>query len=254
MAVDYNHNLNLHTLEGAHHALKAFLPRLSVSSVLDIGCGRGTWLKAALDCGIQDVVGVDGVALPRAELHFPPANFLVRDLSQPIDLGRKFDLVVCLEVGEHLESAKAPQLVANLTRHADTVLFSAACPGQLGQHHINCQWPDYWQSRFNKLGFVCSDWPRWTIWSNGNIEPWYRQNMFIAERNDREAGKEGRICPVVHPEVLHDMQKFAIRQARNAVLSKISQGEMSLGWHLKMPVQGLWHKALRKLSIGSRQP
>ena len=169
MAVNYDHSCNTHTLEGACHALAAVLPRLAVRSVLDVGCGRGEWLRAALNCGIEDVVGVDGVAIPAAELQFPLENFLVRDLSQPLDLGREFDLVMCLEVAEHLTDGNARQLINNLTRHANAVLFSAACPGQAGQHHVNCQWPAYWQALFNQQGYVCRDWPRWAIWNDHRI-------------------------------------------------------------------------------------
>jgi SAM-dependent methyltransferase len=251
-AIDYDHGRNLHTLEGPRHVLSAVLARLSVQSLLDVGCGRGTWLSAALDCGIREIAGVDGVPIPTANLHFPAADFTVRDLGQPLDLGRRFDLVICVEVAEHLEAAKAHQLVANLTQHSDKVLFSAACPGQPGQHHVNCQWPDYWQSAFNKLGYVCNDWPRWVIWSDTRVEAWYRQNLFIAERNPVEAGKESRIRPVVHPDMLRALQSPAIRQDRSATLSRIENGEMPLRWILVTSAGALWRKAMRKLRRRSR--
>jgi len=61
-------------------------------------------------------------------------------------------------------------LVTSLRAHADTVIFSAACPGQEGQGHINCQWPSYWQALFNRNGFECVDDIRPVIWGNTDIE------------------------------------------------------------------------------------
>lgn len=245
--IDYDHGSNRHTLEGPRHALAAVLTRLFVRSLLDVGCGRGTWLKAASDCGIQEIAGVDGVSIPPAELHFPSADFYVRDLSQPLDLGRRFDLVVCLEVAEHLEAGNAEQLVANLSRHSDTVLFSAACPGQPGQHHVNCQWPGYWQNAFNKLGYACNDWPRWAIWADERIEGWYRQNMFIACRDTSLASKEPRIKPVVHPEMVPHFEGRAKREAIVKFQERMVGGAMSIRWYLTMPLKALVAKGAGKL-------
>ena len=93
-----------------------------------------------------------------------PADRLSR--RRPRDrwnLEPKFDLALCLEVGEHLESRAAKVLVEALAAHADEIVFSAACPGQPGRHRVNCQWPGYWQGMFDESGFSCSDAIRWRI-------------------------------------------------------------------------------------------
>jgi SAM-dependent methyltransferase len=249
--VDYDHGHNLHTVEGPARVLSALVPRLPVRSVLDVGCGRGTWIKASLACGIQEVMGVDGVPLSPTELLFAPERFHVWDLRQPLALDRRFDLVLCLEVGEHLAAEHARVLVGSLARHSDTVLFSAACPGQTGQHHVNCQWPVYWQALFNDAGYVCDDWLRWAIWSDARIEPWYRQNLFLASRDVNRAGKERRLPSVVHAEMLRKFESAAKHQERHATLSKIANGEMPLGWILTLPLQNLWRKARRRWRLDS---
>src|SRR5690242_16630203 len=76
-------------------------------SVVDVGCGMGTWLAAFRRRGVEDVVGVDGSPVPPDLLQIPPDRFLVRDLSKPLDLGRTFDLALCLEVAEHLPKESA---------------------------------------------------------------------------------------------------------------------------------------------------
>ncbi|HMC28421.1 MAG TPA: class I SAM-dependent methyltransferase [Verrucomicrobiae bacterium] len=200
MTIDYDHSANLHTIDGPRAALPKLFPFGLPESILDVGCGTGTWLRAAIDSGISDVIGIDGVEIPPDQLLFPPGKFHCRDLGAPVDLGRRFELVICLEVAEHLEQGSGRILIRTLTQHADVILFSAACPGQFGQHHVNCQWPEYWQALFNSEGYACDDSPRWTIWDDSMIEGWYRQNIFMARR-DPDAGREPRIKSIIHPEM-----------------------------------------------------
>jgi len=201
MTIDYDHQRNLHTLQGPRLALPIIFPSEFPRSVLDVGCGTGTWLRAAIDLGAGEILGIDGVPIAPEDLLFDARFFNNRDLTTYFDLGRKFDVALCLEVAEHLDEQFAPTLIATLTRHSDYVVFSAACPNQPGQHHVNCQWPSFWQGLFNEHGFACYDDLRWKIWDNEKIEPWYRQNLFTAKRIPDLAGREARIRSVIHPEI-----------------------------------------------------
>src|SRR5271156_330239 len=144
MAIDYDHSQNLHTLGGPQTTFPFLFADAKPHSLLDVGCGAGNWLKAALNFGMQDVFGVDGVAMPRDKLLVAESLFRQQDLTRPWSLGRRFEVVLCLEVAEHLDKSHANALIDSLVGHSDWVFFSAACPGQPGQHHVNCQWPGYW--------------------------------------------------------------------------------------------------------------
>jgi 2-polyprenyl-3-methyl-5-hydroxy-6-metoxy-1,4-benzoquinol methylase len=159
MTIDYDHSANLHTRSGAEAGLAVVLGRLAgtPSSMIDVGCGTGTWLRAATMLGVPDVRGVDGVIAPADELEVARSLITQVDLTQPLPLDRTFDLALCLEVAEHLDAPCGGVLVDSLVRASRQVVFSAACPGQMGQHHVNCQWPLYWQAEFNARGFACSD-------------------------------------------------------------------------------------------------
>jgi SAM-dependent methyltransferase len=181
-------------------------------SVVDIGCGTGTWLAAFRRHGVPDVFGIDGDWVPRDRLEIPREQFAPHDLSQPLDLGRRFDLAICLEVAEHLPAASADALVALLTRHAPVVLFSAAIPGQGGTGHVNEQWPGYWLDRFAQRDYLAVDCLRPRFWNDDRVEGCYAQNMRLlvsaTALAENEAIRRERQVQVafpldaVHPRVL----------------------------------------------------
>ena len=148
-------------------------------TVLDLGCGTGIWLKVLRDGGRRQVFGVDFEANDPADLAVDPDLILTADLGQTLDLHRRYDLVVCLEVAEHIDAQFADVVVENCTRHGDLILFSAALPGQRGVNHINEQPPQYWVERFQRHGYIVLDPIRRLIWTDPQIPVWYRQNILL---------------------------------------------------------------------------
>jgi SAM-dependent methyltransferase len=203
VTVTYKPTPEVHSLRGAVSGFRYLTAYGPFQSVLDVGAGPGTWMSAARLAGVQIVKGVDiSKSAPDDDI-LRECTYDILDVSQPFDLCRRFDCVICLEVAEHLEEQSAITLVSSLCRHGDLIFFSAAGPGQFGQNHINCQWPNYWQRLFNAEGFRCIDDVRWRMWTDHDVEPWYRQNMFRAVRDSLAAGSEPRIPSVVHPEMMN---------------------------------------------------
>jgi len=127
--IDYVLIGNSHTYAGAHAALSLLFPGKRPISLLDVGCGPGTWLRAAMDLGVQDAVGVDGLDLKPDQLFVPKKVIRVHDLGSPFDLGRTFDVALCLEVAEHLPAEATGVLIRSVTRHTNLVLFGAVAQG-----------------------------------------------------------------------------------------------------------------------------
>jgi SAM-dependent methyltransferase len=248
MAVSFDHSLLPASLKGPRAALQAMFPEALPASLLDSGCGNGAWARAALELGIRDVLGIDGGDVKSGQLLIPRTSFRSQLLSEPFSLDRKFDVALCLEVGEHLDEADAKTLIANLARHADLIYFSAACPGQPGQFHVNCQWPEYWQELFNQAGYACDDSIRWRLWNVSALEFYYRQNMFLARRDQLRAGHEPRIPPVIHPELMDFLEALCTEDKRSRWLRQVEEGSESVGWYLSVAAKAFGRKLNRKLS------
>lgn len=251
MSINYEHKNNLHTSSGSQAALSEIFDDWKPNSLLDVGCGLGTWTKAAIDFGIADAFGVDGVDISQEQLFIDSQLFEQLDLTDKWNLNRRFDVVICLEVAEHLDSVYAENLIKTLTVHSDFVVFSAAPPWQSGQNHVNCQDPVYWQDIFNRMGFTCSDEIRWKLWEKSAIEPWYRQNLFIARYAPDKAGKENRIKAVIHPELLSfietDFEKEAKKVAYKERVAQIENGVMPVRWYFESSFSSMRKKLERRV-------
>ncbi|MBI3288319.1 MAG: class I SAM-dependent methyltransferase [Elusimicrobia bacterium] len=169
---------------------------MRVRSVLDIGCGSGMFLRVFAEHGVKDIQGVDGDYVPRQHIQIPASRFLVHDLQTPLRLPRRFDLVVSLEVGEHLMDADADGFISTICRHGDIALFSAAIPGQGGTNHVNEQFPDYWAKKFATHGYSGFDLFRRELWGDEEIATWYRQNLLLFA-NKKGLSKQKRLAALI---------------------------------------------------------
>jgi SAM-dependent methyltransferase len=180
-----------------------------VRSAVDVGCGVGTWLYALKNKGVQEVLGIDGNWVDRALLMIPQDCFMASDVSQGISLPKRYDLVLSLEVAEHIPQDRVSTYVRSLSGLSDYILFSAAVPHQGGRHHVNEQWPRYWADLFHDQGYACIDIIRWVIWDDPEIPPYYRQNVMLYVKEEKEDGlrlSNGGIDirsprAVVHPDI-----------------------------------------------------
>lgn len=211
--------------KGASHIVPKVLDLIRPASVIDVGCGTGEFLAAFREHGIEDILGIDGAYLQRDLLAIPQENFKPFNLNEPFALDRTYDLVVCLEVAEHLLPQSAGNFVASLTRLGSIILFSAAIPYQGGNGHLNEQWPEYWADLFKQHGFVPVDALRRGIWHDREIPFWYRQNMLFFCTEEALSSNEKLFeaykatnpdgLSVVHPEIYLECNSKYLRILRH---------------------------------------
>ncbi|MGO9176082.1 MAG: class I SAM-dependent methyltransferase [Desulfobaccales bacterium] len=179
---EFYKQIQVGSLKSAEAVVPLILELVKPKSVIDVGCGDGTWLSIFRKLGIEDFLGVDGKWVDRQILKIPEERFLYHDMEKPLTLERQFDLVVSLEVAEHLSKKNAENFIDSLTNLGPLVLFSAAIPFQGGMNHVNEQWQDYWAKLFEAKGYVAIDCIRELIWENNNVEWWYPQNTLLYAR------------------------------------------------------------------------
>lgn len=152
--------------------IKKYNPR----SVIDFGCGCGKLLSMF---DIEQATGVNGDWPENLQI----SNLIVLNLNTLRSWPDKHDLVISLEVAEHLPKSSADNFVKTLTAAASgPIMFSAATPGQGGVNHINEQPHIYWHEKFKVHGYKMLDIIRPVIRDKKSVPFWYRNNIFIYER------------------------------------------------------------------------
>jgi SAM-dependent methyltransferase len=206
----YTHCGKVHNLDTPKEIVPIVITIVNPKSVVDIGCGTGTWLNIFKKNGVTEYLGVEGFHLNPDKLVIDADKVLLKDLEQSFELEKKYDLALCLEVAEHLKPESVDLFVESLTKVADIILFSAAIPFQGGQNHINEQWPTYWEEKFKKYNFYFSDSIRQLFWENSKIQWWYKQNMFFVAHESKQSiiKRTNTILNVVHPIVFLASKKI----------------------------------------------
>jgi len=105
------------------------------------------------------------------------------------------------------------------------VMFSAAVPGQGGEHHVNEQPLEYWREKFRERRYVAIDWVRPTVSANLQVQHWYRYNIILYAEEPYLATLPDRLRAFRVPENqrLHDYWPLPDR-VRHAVIRHLPRG------------------------------
>jgi cyclopropane fatty-acyl-phospholipid synthase-like methyltransferase len=120
----------------------------NAKTLLDLGSGRGHTSKWFLEKGLN-VTSVDG-------LDNNVKNSIVPTLLHDLTMGaflKPVDLVVCVEVVEHIEEKYLNFLLDSLS-NGKFIFMTHAIPGQTGYHHVNCQESEYWINHLTRAGYT----------------------------------------------------------------------------------------------------
>jgi len=146
-------------------------------SIVDFGCGCGFFSGTIAKLTGGEAIGFNGDIPENKEI-----DIYQDDLSKNITGTELYDLVISLEVAEHIREDCADIFINNLINHGDRILFSAATPGQGGENHINEQPHEYWHKKFEDRGYKCFDIIRPLLKDKKEVPFWYRNNIFLYEK------------------------------------------------------------------------
>jgi len=159
--------------------LKVMLAEMfSPKAMADLGCGDGWYCRYFKeDCGWPVVHGYEGNVPDYAVYD----DIMVLDLSKIRYVDIAYDLVTCLEVGEHIPKRHEQKFLDNMARFASKdLVLSWAVPGQGGRGHYNEQPNDYIIGEMEKRKFKYIEDKSNKLRESTELK-WFRNTLMVFE-------------------------------------------------------------------------
>ncbi len=132
----------------AEHIVRGIDPR----TVLDAGCAMGFLVEALRNRGVEAFgIDISDYAIGQVAADIRP---YCKSASILEPLPRRYDLILSIEVIEHLSGPDGSIAIRNLCQATDDILFSSTPSGYRETTHLNVQPVDYWAGLFAAEGFV----------------------------------------------------------------------------------------------------
>ncbi len=159
--------------------------RYRPTSVLDVGCSCGAYLKYFASQGAHRIRGVDTFE-PRPR-YLQQDEYVRVDLGKPFELAETFDLVICVEGTQRIRAQSEHVLIGSIARHADErIVF---CGAQLRQHGVGRlnHWSiSRWLDLFAAAGWYPCLFDSLALRSLSTF-PQFRSNLVVLTRDRRGA-------------------------------------------------------------------
>ncbi len=224
-------------------------------TVLDAGCAMGFLVEALRHRGIE-AFGLDISEYAIGQVHPDIRQYCsVGTVTTPLQ--DRYDLIVCIEVLEHLSAWDAERAIENFSRQTDDVLFSSTPLDFKETTHVHVRPPEYWAERFAQYGLY-----RDVDFDASFIAPWahrfrrardpvarviaaYERRLWQLEqenRASRETALENRHALSQQEEVLR-----GLREELEARRTRLGTLKWELRW-LYAQVRRMVSKAKRSLT------
>jgi glycosyltransferase involved in cell wall biosynthesis len=152
------------------------------ATALDVGCGPGTYVRALRAYGVC-AEGIDSDPRVAGIDHVHQRSLLDGPRLES-------ELVLCLEVAEHIEPDLGPAVaaaVAGAVAPGGLLIWTAAAPGQGGSGHINCQPREHWLALLEAQGLAhcpAAEEGLRAFARNGYHLGWFPQNLIVLRRRE----------------------------------------------------------------------
>ncbi len=178
----YGHTFDIDLARGIDKLCSILL----VKTIYDLGCGPGWYVKFLRDRG-YDAQGYDGNRnVEEMSSRFFNNGFYCQymDLSEPVRADDHADMVLCLEVGEHIPADKENIFLDNLACNSGKyLLLSWAIPHQKGDGHVNCHTNQYIIDRMKSRNFRINV-PVSILLRESSGLPWFKSTIMFFEKTD----------------------------------------------------------------------
>ncbi len=132
----------------ADHIVEEIGPK----TVLDAGCAKGFLVEALRDKGVE-AYGIDISKYAMAEVRDDIRQFCkIGSILEPLEM--RYDLIITIEVMEHLTPEEGKKAIKNLCGATDDILFTSTPDDFKEPTHLNVQPPEYWAEIFALHGFI----------------------------------------------------------------------------------------------------
>ena len=125
-------------------------------TVLDIGCAYGYIVEALREKGV-DAYGIDvsSYAISQANEKIKPYLKAMSALDDlPDDFPKKYDLVISIEMIEHLYEEDGLKVIDKMVNYSDKILISSTDSDFDEPTHFNVQPQEYWSEKFAAKGYI----------------------------------------------------------------------------------------------------
>jgi SAM-dependent methyltransferase len=131
----------------AARIVEAFAP----STALDAGCAKGFLVATLRENGVE----AEGFDISDYAVQAAPVaargHVRVGSLLEP--LTKRYDLITCIEVLEHIPAQEVQQAIDTLCSATDLVILSSTSEDFREATHINVRRPEEWAADFARRGF-----------------------------------------------------------------------------------------------------
>lgn len=167
----------------ANHVGNVLYRMFEPQSVIDFGCAVGSHLEPFYKRGVE-VQGVEAHEAAIENAVIPQEHILQHDLREPFEVSKKYDLAISIEVAEHIPERFSDTFVSTISKSSNTIVLTAAQPGQGGDHHVNEQPKSYWVQKFEKRGFIHDEEQAKTLAQLLEVEhsDWVKDNLLLFKR------------------------------------------------------------------------
>ena len=142
---------NEHWINFFDQIARQIVETLNPKKVLDAGCAWGFLVEALRNRGVEAYgIDISEYAISNVAESIKPFC-RIGSISEPFD--QHYDLIVSIEVLEHMKSDDALKAIKNFCSHSERLIISSTPFDYKEVTHINVHLPEYWAAKFASQDF-----------------------------------------------------------------------------------------------------